>query len=161
MRRRSYTCTEALVAKLLLCYLFANMVFNNWFYPHDASQKTHRSAGHSSKGIPSRSENTTSPAVSTTPQTRSLQHRTTDATSGVGSVHPPVKRQQRSHSTNQYSKDPAGSQPLMAQDMPTIVQAVLDALPSQTLTPVQSSDTEVVPSSGTSRDDVPSELLAS
>ena len=34
----SYTGTEALVAMLLLCYLFANMVFNNCFYPYDAQE---------------------------------------------------------------------------------------------------------------------------
>ena len=51
----------------------------------------------------------------------------------------------------------------MAQDVPTIVQAVLDALPNQTGPPMQmqSSDAEVAPSPGTSGDDVPSKLLVS
>ena len=39
MCMHNYTCTEVILAKLLLCYLFTNMVFNNSFYPHDASQK--------------------------------------------------------------------------------------------------------------------------
>ena len=125
--------------------------------PH---RRTHRSAGHSSKGIPSRSENAT-PPVSTTPQTRSS--RRTDSTSGVGSSRPPAKRQRRSQPTSQSPEDPAGSRPLTAQDVPTIVQAVLDALPSPTgaPTPMQSSDAEVAPSPGTSGDDVPSKLLVS
>ena len=84
-----------------------------------------------------------------------------DATSGVGSAHPPGKQQRRSLSTNQSAEDPAGSRLLMAQDMLTIVQAVLDALPSQTPTPLQSSDAEVAPSPGTSGDNVPSKLLVS
>ena len=49
----------------------------------------------------------------------------------------------------------------MAQDMPTVVQAILDDLTRQTTMPVQSSDAEVVPSLSTSRDDVPSKLLVS
>ena len=79
-----------------------------------------------------------------------------DGTSGVGSARPPVKWQQRSQSTNQSSEDPVGSRPLTAQDVPTIVQAVLDALPSRTSAPLQSSDAEVAPSPGTSGDDAPS-----
>ena len=123
-------------------------------------RRTRRSAGHSSKGIPSRSENAT-PPVSTTLQTRSS--RRTDSTSGVGSAHPPAKRQQRSQPTSQSPEDPVGSWLLTAQDVPTIVQAILDALPSQTRapTPMQSSDAEVAPSPGTSGDDVPSKLLVS
>ena len=121
-------------------------------------RRTRRSAGHSSKGIPSRSENAT-PPVSTTLQTRSS--RRTDSTSGVGSARPPAKRQRRSQPTSQSLE--GGSRPLTAQDVPTIVQAVLDALPSQTgaPTPMQSSDAEVAPSPGTSGDDVPSKLLVS
>ena len=114
-----------------------------------------RSAGHSSKGISSRSENATPPAVSSTLQTRSLHHRTMDATSSVGSVCPSVKRQQRSWSTTQSAEDLAGSWPLTAQDGPTIVQVVLNALPSRIPVPLQSSDAEVAPSPGTSRDNVP------
>ena len=123
-------------------------------------RRTRRSAGHSSKGIPSRSENAT-PPVSTTPQTRSS--RRTGSTSGVGSACPPAKRQRRSQPTSQSPEDPVGSRPLMAQDVPTIMQAVLDALPSQTgaPTPMQSSDAKVVLSPGTSGDDVPSKLLVS
>ena len=158
---RSYTCTEVIVAKLLLCYLFANVVFSNCFFIlMMPGRRTHRSAGRSSKGILSRSENTT-PPVSTTPQTRSS--RRTDSTSGVGSARPPAKWQRRSQPTSQSPEDPAGSRPLTAQDVPTIVQAVLDALPSQTgvPTPMQSSDAEVAPSLGTSGDDVPSKLLVS
>ena len=49
----------------------------------------------------------------------------------------------------------------MAQGMPTIVQAILDDLPRQTTMPVQSSDAEVVPSLGTSGNNVPSKLLVS
>ena len=86
-----------------------------------------------------------------------------DSTSGVGLARPPAKRQRRSQLTNQSPEDLAGSRPLMAQDVPTILQAVLDALPSQTgaPTPMQSSDAEVAPSSGTSGVDVPSKLLVS
>ena len=119
----SYMCTEVIVAKLLLCYLFANMVFNNCFYPHDPSQKDSQTYRSFIKGISSRSKNATPPAVSTTLQTRSLWHRIMDATSGVGSARPPAKWQQRSQSTSQSSKDQAGSWPLMAQDVPTIVQS--------------------------------------
>ena len=68
----------------------------------------------------------TSP-VSITLQTRSL--RRTDFTSGVGSVRPSATRQRRSQ-PSQSPEDPAGRWPLTAQDVPTIVQAVLDALPS-------------------------------
>ena len=123
-------------------------------------RRTHRSAGHSSKGIPRRSKNAT-PPVSTTPQTRSSLP--TDSTSGAGSAHPPAKRQRRSQPTSQSPEDAVGSRPLTAQDVPTIVQAVLDALPSQTgaPTPTQSSKAEVAPSPGTSRDDVPSKLIVS
>ena len=49
----------------------------------------------------------------------------------------------------------------MAQDMPAIVQAILDDLPRQTAMPVQSSDDEVVPSLGTSGVNVPSKLPVS
>ena len=121
-------------------------------------RRTSRSAGHSSIGIPSRSENAT-PPESTTPQKQSSCQ--TDSNPGIGSARPPAKRQRRSQLISQLPKDPAGSQPLTAQDVPTIVQAVLDALPSRTPTPMQSSDAEVAPSPGTSGDDVPSKLLVS
>ena len=125
--------------------------------PH---RRTRRSAGHSSKGIPSRSENAT-PPVSTTPRTQS-SHRT-DSTSGVGSARPPAKQQRRNQPTSQSPEEAASSRPLTAQDVPTIVQAILDALPCQTgtPTPMQSSNAEVAPSPGTSGDDVPSKLLVS
>ena len=158
----SYTCTEVLVVKLLLCYLFANIVFKIYLYPHDASQKDSQKCRPFIKRNSQQEWNATSPAVSTTLKTRSSQRRTTDATSGVGSASPPVKRQQRSQSTNQSSEDPAsGHQLLTAQNMSTITQAILDAFPSWTSTPVQLSNAEVVPSPGTSRDDVPSKLLVS
>ena len=101
------------------------------------------------------------PPISTTPQTQSS--RQTDSTSGVGSACPPAKRQRRSQPTSQSPEDPAASRPLTAQDVPTIVQAALDALPSQTgaSSPMQSSDAEVALSPGTSGDDVPSKLLVS
>ena len=59
------------------------------------------------------------------------------------------------HDRLQSAEDLAGSRPLTAQDVPTIVQAVLDALPSRIPVPLQSSHAEVAPSPGTSRDDVP------
>ena len=101
------------------------------------------------------------PPVSITLQTRSSCRM--DSTSGVGSAHPPAKQQRRSQPTSQSPEDPLDSRPLTAQDMPTIVQAILDALPSQTgaPTPMQSSNAEVGPSPGTSRDNVPSKLLVS
>ena len=132
MRMHSYTCTEAIVVKLLFCYLFPNVVFNNCFILMMPYRRTRRSAGHSSKGITSRSENATQP-VSTTLQTQSSCW--TDSTSGVGSARPPVKRQWRNQPTSQSPKDAAGRRPLTAQDVPTIVQAILDALPSQTRAP--------------------------
>ena len=49
----------------------------------------------------------------------------------------------------------------MARDMPTIVQAIPDALPRQTPMQVKSSDAEVVASPGTSGDNFPSKLLVS
>ena len=84
-----------------------------------------------------------------------------DATSVVGSARPPVKWQQRSQYTSQSFEDLAGSWQLMAQNMPTIVQVILDALPSRSPTPVQASDAEVVPSLDTSGDTIPSKLLDS
>ena len=126
--------------------------------PH---RMTCKSAGHSLKESPTRSENATLPAVSTTLQMQSLWCRAMDATSVVGSARPPVKWQQRSQYTSQSSEDLAGSWQLMAQNMPTIVQVILDALPSRSPTPVQASDAEVVSSPDTSGDTIPSKLLDS
>ena len=89
---------------------------------------------------------------------------TRDVTIGVsvGSACPPAKQQRKSQPTSQSPEDLAGSRLLTAQDVPTIVQVVLDVLPSQTgaLGPMQSSDAEVAPSPGTSGDDVPSNIIA-
>ena len=75
------------------------------------------------------------PPVSTTLRTQSS--RRTDSTSGVGSARPPAKRQRRNHPSSQSPEDAAGSRSLTAQDVPTIMQAVLDVLPSQTGAPCQ------------------------
>ena len=89
---------------------------------------------------------------------------TCDVTIGisVGSACPPAKRQRKSQPTSQSPEDLVGSRLLTAQDVPTIVQAILDALPSQTGAPMpmQSSGAEVAPSPGTSGDDVPSNISA-
>ena len=86
----------------------------------------------------------------------------------VERILPPVLAQ-RVHQRNdnegisQSPEDAAGSRLRTAQDVPTIVQAVLYTLPSQTVapTPMQSSDAEVAPSPGISGDDVPNKLLVS
>ena len=104
---RSHTCTEVIAAKPLLCYLFANVVFNNCFYCHDASQRD------SQKCRPFIIRNSQQKWKCNT--TSSIYHsadtkfaaQSMDATSGVGSARPTPKQQRRSQSTNLSSEDPA------------------------------------------------------
>ena len=90
------------------------------------------------------------PAASSTPRSRRrLDDPTSEATT---STHPPAKRQRRSQPSRQWtsqspqsSTDPPVTRPLTTQDVPSIVQAVLDAVNARSPSVAVPGSTEAVP----------------